>query len=96
MSRTPKKEWALPRRCSLNIVVEKEECCDWSDLYGVILSAVTCSGLDAVSAEVVEIASSLNEAGEPERRVADEERLRIHREIQLLQRRLAALGDGCQ
>lgn len=86
----------MPRRCSLNIVVEKEECCDWSDLYGVILSAVTCSGLDAVSAEVVEIASSLNEAGEPERRVADEERLRIHREIQLLQRRLAALGDGCQ
>ncbi|MCE5197738.1 MAG: hypothetical protein ABFD54_12810 [Armatimonadota bacterium] len=83
----------MPSRCNLNLIVEKEECLDWSNLMDLLLSAITNPNLESLHAEVAEIASSLNKDDKNELDEVAEERLRIQHEIEKLQRRMAALGD---
>lgn len=83
----------MPSRCKLNLIIEKEECLDWSSFMDLLLSAITNPNLESLHAEVAEIASSLNRADKNELDEVAEKRLKIQHEIQRLQRRMAALGD---
>lgn len=87
------KERALPSRGILNLIVEKKECHDWSNVLDALLSAITDSDMESWREEVAGIASSLDGCADSCHNVVAEERSRIQREIEKLQLQMAALGD---
>ena len=94
MLRPRRGERALPSRSNLNLRVEKERCCDWNNILDSLLAAVTDPRLESWRAEVAEIALSLNEAPKSNRDAVAEERSKIQREIERLQRQMAVLENG--